>query len=43
MIAFIEGNCIQVLNVAGSRATRDPSLYDKVFKIMVGILDDQQE
>jgi hypothetical protein len=34
--AFIEGNDIQILNVAGSRGSRDPELYGKVFKIMVG-------
>ena len=32
---FIEENDIQVLNVAGSRGSRDPALYGKVFKIMV--------
>ena len=37
LVAFIEENDIQVLNVAGSRASRDPVLYDKVFKIMVGV------
>ncbi len=36
--AFIEGNDIQVLNVAGSRGSRDHELYGKVFKIMVGAL-----
>jgi len=32
---FIEENDIQVLNVAGSRGSRDPALYGKVFKIIV--------
>jgi hypothetical protein len=35
---FVDANCIEVLNVAGSRGSRDPVLYDKVFKIMVGAL-----
>jgi len=38
LVTFIEENDIQVLNVAGSRGSRDPVLYDKVFKIMVGAL-----
>lgn len=35
LVAFIEDYEIQVLNVAGSRGSRDPELYGKVFKIMV--------
>jgi hypothetical protein len=35
---FIEENDIQVLNVAGSRGSRDPALYGKVFKIMVEVI-----
>jgi hypothetical protein len=31
---FIEQNDIEVLNVAGSRGSKDPELYDRVFKIM---------
>ena len=38
LVTFSEENDIQVLNVAGSRGSRDPVLYDKVFKIMVGAL-----
>ena len=34
LVDFIEQNGIEVLNVAGSRGSKDPRLYDKVFKIV---------
>lgn len=38
LAAFIEDNGIEVLNVAGSRGSRDPALYGKVYKVMVEVL-----
>ena len=35
LVGFIEQNDIEVLNVAGSRGSKDPAIYDKVFEIMV--------
>ncbi len=34
LVDFIEQNDIEVLNVAGSRGSKDPGLYDKVFKTL---------
>jgi hypothetical protein len=38
LVDFIEQNDIEVLNVAGSRGSKDPELYDNVFKIMYSVL-----
>jgi predicted Rossmann-fold nucleotide-binding protein len=35
---FVEENALEVLNVAGSRGSKDPALYDKVLHIMVHFL-----
>jgi hypothetical protein len=37
LVDFIEQNDIEVLNVAGSRGSKDPGLYDKVFKIVYSV------
>ncbi len=34
LVDFIEQNDIEALNVAGSRGSKDPGLYDKVFKAL---------
>jgi hypothetical protein len=35
---WIAENQIQVLNVAGSRASKDPEIYDEVFRIVAGVI-----
>jgi hypothetical protein len=37
-MAFVEDNDIEVLNVAGSRGSRDPALYGKVYTILEGVI-----
>ena len=32
--AFIHENGIEVLNVAGSRGSKDPEIYDKTFQVI---------
>jgi hypothetical protein len=37
LVDFIEQNNIEVLNVAGSRRSKDSALYDKVFEIVCSV------
>ena len=39
---FIENNSIEVLNVAGSRASKDERIYNTVFEVIDGILSDSK-
>ena len=36
--AFVTGHGIRTLNVAGSRASKEPELYDRTFSIVSGLL-----
>ncbi len=38
LTAFINDNWIYVLNVAGSRASKDPEIYDKTFAVVEGAI-----
>ena len=40
MGAFVDENCIEVLNVAGSRGSKDNLIYGKVFEIVSSLLMD---
>jgi len=39
---WLQKNKIEILNVAGSRASKDPDIYDKVFQIIKKIISDQR-
>jgi len=39
---FVEENNVEVLNVAGSRASKDERIYDTVFEVIGGMLSDSK-
>ena len=39
---WIEENQVRVLNVVGSRASKDPEIYDEVFRIIAGVIQAQK-
>ena len=37
--AFVEEHGVEVLNVAGAKASKDPEIYDKTFRVVAGTVE----